>query len=121
MGSRRTHPRLHLKQLQPLVQLREEFGRSSERNGADASQAVVERLVLGDPFSEWSTLEVDDEGGDLLAETKQVDGGVQQGWSVFRLDVDDASAALEAELAGTLLAGPGWCAYSWFALARLVM
>jgi hypothetical protein len=37
-------------------------------------------------------LEVDGEGRDLLGETKEVDGGVEEGGLELSVEVDDASA-----------------------------
>jgi hypothetical protein len=82
----------HLDELQPPVCLREEINRPVVRNGDDSQETPVERGVLGDALPEGSTLEVDGEGRDLLGETKEVDGGVEEGGLELSVEVDDASA-----------------------------
>jgi hypothetical protein len=87
-----THPRFHLVQLKPVVQLGRELGSSGKRDGADSSKTIVQRWVLSNPLTERSTLEVDDEGGNLLRKTKEVDSRVQQRRLVFGLEIDRTTA-----------------------------
>jgi hypothetical protein len=85
------YPRLHLEQLQPVVQFGRKFGGSSEGDRTDTSKTVVERGVLSNTLTEWPTLEVDDERRDLLRKSQEVDRRVKQGRLVFRLEVDNSA------------------------------
>jgi hypothetical protein len=89
---RYTHSIGHLVKLQPLVQVGEELGSTSVSYSTSTEKSIVKRLVLDDTLAEWSALEVDDESRHLLTETQEVDGGIEQSWRVFGVNIDNSSA-----------------------------
>lgn len=82
----------HFEQLKPVIQFRDEFGCPRKRDGRNSEKTIVQRRILGNTLAEWSTLEIDNKGGDLLAQTQKVDSRVEEGRRVLRFKVDGASA-----------------------------
>ena len=85
-----TYRSVHFYNLKPSVQLRKEIGRARESDRTRADEAPVQFGVFTDAFTERSALEVDRKRGDLLGETQEVDGRVQQARLEFRFEVDNA-------------------------------
>ena len=82
-------------QLQLFVDLRDEFRRARESYTRYEDKTPIHATVLADTFSEWTTLIVDSEGGDLLDELKQVDCAVEEGRFKFAFEVDLLGARLD--------------------------
>ena len=82
-------------QLQLFVDLRDEFRRARESYTRYEDKTPIHATVLTDTFSEWTTLIVDGEGGDLLDELKQVDCAVEEGRFKFAFEVDLLGARLD--------------------------
>lgn len=89
-----THRSLHLNNLQPPIHLRHKIRRSRKRNTARPDQSPIQRRVLSYALTEGSALVVDREGGDLLREAEEEDGGVEQVGLEFGFEVDGAPSGV---------------------------
>jgi hypothetical protein len=89
-----TYPTLHLDDLQPAVELGHEVRRAGVGDSSSANKAVVEVLVLADTLAEGPALIVDRERGDLLGQSKEIDGGIKQTWLELGVEVDRAFTSI---------------------------
>jgi hypothetical protein len=74
-------------ELETRIELRDEFGSAGEGDEGHGDEAPVHALIFADGFAEGAALVVDCEGGDLLDELEEVDGGVEEGGLKFLLEV----------------------------------
>ena len=82
-------------ELHLLIELGHHLGGASKGNGGDTDDAVEHALVLRYRLAERTALIVDSEGGDLLDELKEIDGGVEQRRRELGLKVDALGARSE--------------------------
>lgn len=75
------------------VDVRDELHGAGKGEARDADDAVEHALVLREGFAEGAALVVDGEGGDLLDELEEVDGGVEEGGGELGLEIDVVAAA----------------------------
>jgi hypothetical protein len=88
-----THVVSHLDNLQPTVKLRYQVCSTRECDAAGTNQTPPKCTVLADTLTERTTLEVDREGRNLLRETKEIDGSVEQTRAELGVKVDGSRSA----------------------------
>lgn len=81
-------------QLHLFVDLRDEFHGTGEGKAGDTDDAVEHAFVLGKRLAEGAALIVDGEGGDLLDELEEVDGGIEKGRREFSFEIDVVGPAI---------------------------
>ena len=74
--------------LELFVDFGDEFGGAGEGDAGDKDETPVHAPVFADGFAEGATLVVDCEGGDLLDELQEVDGGIEERRLELFLEID---------------------------------
>lgn len=89
---------LHFYNLQPTIDLWDEIGGARKRNRTSTDEAPEQRLVLSNPFPEWSSLEVDGKCRNLLGQTEQINGSIEKIRLELGFQIDFTASSVKASI-----------------------